>query len=94
MVHGPWAADRGQSSDVQASRLAPRGRRSGLHGMVARTESNWLEGWECVFGVVVPRTWGGDGLVVPLTSDFVWASKGAQAPHKLQIGLILVDCSF
>ena len=40
-------------------------------------------GGSLCLGVVVPRTSGGDGLVVPMTSSFVRASNEVQALQKV-----------
>ena len=47
--------------------------------LFARFESNLFEGLGRVFAALAARAEGGDGLVAPLTSRFVWASKEAKA---------------
>ena len=61
---GPWSTDLEPWIVDSVSRFKLHGSRlpvtePGLLGMVARTESNWFEGWGHRFGVVVPRTSGG-----------------------------------
>ena len=46
--------------------------RSGLLELVAGSEASWFEGQGRRFGVVVPRTSGGDGWVEVKTFNFVW----------------------
>ena len=62
--------DRGQSSEVQASRLAPRGRRTALLGLVARSGSKRVEGWGRMLGVLRLRLRVGYLLLKAVESDF------------------------
>ena len=44
----------------------------GLLGLVARTGSNWMEGWGVCWGVLAARTEGGDGWAEAKLSFFIY----------------------
>ena len=73
MVHGHWAVFRGQSLEVQASRLAPRGRRTGgyLVGLLDLIRIGSRGEGVCWRSLQL-GPWTDDGWVEAAASDFVW----------------------
>jgi hypothetical protein len=95
VFHGPRVADQGQTFEVQASRLPPLGRRTGVTRADCRVWIELARGVGARFGRCSRLGhWAGDGLVVPPTTGFFRASNGARALHKLPIWFIFVDCKF
>ena len=81
----PWAVIRGQRLAVKASRLAPRGRRTGVTWAGCEIWIDLGRGAGRMLAGLTLQTCIGDGLVAPLTSGLVRTCNEAQTLHKLPI---------
>ena len=98
---GPWFRDSVSRSKLRGSRLVDA--EPGLLGLVARSRSNWVEGWGVGSGGFAARTLGGDGEVEAEKFNFVWVSDEFQilpctqhfqqlhTPPSLWMAVFLID---